>query len=106
MDGWSYLGAFRMAELRKEKRHNIALVFCNVDQLGFNLALLPAVSVPVCVGVRGPLTWAVGSNLCHLESETFRCRLEKGSLPLEAWHQLIKGKEKVTGIWDGWNPVN
>lgn len=68
MDGWSYLGAFRTAELRGEKRHNIELVFCNLDQLGFNLALLPAVSVAVCVWVRGPLTCAVGSNLCHLES--------------------------------------
>lgn len=53
VDRGSYLGAFRMAELREQKRHNVELVFCNLDQPGFSLALLPAVSVPVAGGGGG-----------------------------------------------------
>lgn len=46
MNGWSYLDALRMAELREEW-HNTEFVFCfcNLDPPGFSLALLSPISV-------------------------------------------------------------
>ena len=68
MDGWSYLGAFRMSELKEGERCNINRISFLLLQLGLTWLQLGFAITGQCTDGRKSPTHAVHSDLCHLES--------------------------------------